>query len=316
MKDLAIKYLALLYILLMLSGNCLLANADTNKHSSIKILVNGQSIDYGIFSVFVLPEKIVHIKSQEKKSVKLKAKFNEVLLNTDEPSGLSFKAPAEPGRYTLKIVDSSNSRQVLINVFVLVPYDRMVNGAIEGYQIDEYPHGLYKGLFAYSRPKGFIRVKQIDLNIFVSPHFRLKQFLCKQESGYPKFIALQSKTLSMLEGFLQYVNDSGYPIDTFGVISAYRTPYYNRKIGNVSNSRHVYGDAMDLFIDRDKDGRLDDLDGNKQLNSNDVQVLYRLAIEFQQQSGGIYAGGIGKYQPRSHHGGFVHIDHRGYNARW
>ena len=279
-------------------------------------MVNGQSIDYEIFSVFVLPESTVHIKNQEKKPVKLEAKFNDILLNIDKPFGLTFKAPAEPGRYTLKIVDSRDSRQVLINVFVLVPYDRMVDGAIEGYQIDEYPRIKYKGLSTYSRPKGFVRINKNDIDVFVSPHFRLRQFLCKQDSGYPKFVVLQSKTLLMLEDFLKYVNDSGYSVDTFGVISAYRTPYYNRSIGNVPNSRHVYGDAMDLFIDRDKDGRLDDLDGDKKRDMNDVKVLYRLAVEFQENSRGLYVGGIGKYQPKSHHGGFVHMDNRGYSARW
>ena len=46
-------------------------------------------------------------------------------------------------------------------------------------------------------------------------------------------------------------------------MSGYRTPFYNRSIGNQTRfSRHVYGDAADIYADDDGDGKMDDLDGD------------------------------------------------------
>lgn len=53
----------------------------------------------------------------------------------------------------------------------------------------------------------------------------------------------------MLEFILEKVNAQGYRWETFCVMSGYRTPYYNKAIGNVRYSRHLWGDAADIFID-------------------------------------------------------------------
>ena len=47
-------------------------------------------------------------------------------------------------------------------------------------------------------------------------------------------------------------------------MSGYRTPHYNKAIGNGQFSRHVWGGAADVFVDEDGNGVMDDLnrDGN------------------------------------------------------
>jgi uncharacterized protein YcbK (DUF882 family) len=113
------------------------------------------------------------------------------------------------------------------------------------------------------------------------------------------------------------VQAAGYPVETFGVISGYRTPYYNKQIGNVPNSRHIYGDAMDFFIDLDGDGRMDDLNGDGDNNRADVDILFEIVKEFKRRpENSELAGGVGRYYQVSHHGGFIHVDTRGYKARW
>lgn len=108
-----------------------------------------------------------------------------------------------------------------------------------------------------------------------------------------------------------------YPVKTFGVISGYRTPFYNKKIGNVANSRHTYGDAMDFFIDADGDGRMDDLNKDGRHNKQDVDLLYQIVDSFKRRSGNAHlVGGVGRYYKTSNHGGFIHVDTRGYRARW
>ena len=128
---------------------------------------------------------------------------------------------------------------------------------------------------------------------------------------------IRESLLVLLEGLLQSVRNAGYPVDTFGVISGYRTPHYNKMIGNVPNSRHVYGDAMDLYVDQDGDGNMDDLNGDGERNRKDVDLLYEIVQEFKQNSANLLlVGGVGRYYRASHHGGFVHVDARGFRARW
>jgi hypothetical protein len=289
---------------------------SAERSSAVPLEIDGVVVEWELFSLFVLPGDVINVKSLNNKSISTDINSDTLPITNDEKNSWLIKSPEKAGRYQFEVAASDESIKTVINVFVLVPYGQMIDGTLEGYRIGEYPKKAHRGLESYQRPKGFVRVDEQDLDTFVSPHFKLRQFICKQASGYPKFVVLQSSTLSMLEDFLQYVNDSGFKIDTFGVISAYRTPFYNRLIGNVANSRHVYGDSMDLFIDRDGDGRLDDLDGNNLRNSEDVKLLYQLAVEFQEKSKGLYVGGVGKYRPKSSHGGFVHMDNRGYSARW
>ena len=151
----------------------------------------------------------------------------------------------------------------------------------------------------------------------LSEHFTLRQFLCKQASGYPKYVVIKESLLVLLEGLVQEVQQAGYPIDTFDVISGYRTPYYNKSIGNVANSRHVYGDAMDFFVDLDGDGAMDDLNGDGENNRADVDVLFRIVDNYKRQpQNALLVGGGGRYYKAAHHGGFVHVDARGFRARW
>ncbi|MEH6584176.1 MAG: D-Ala-D-Ala carboxypeptidase family metallohydrolase [Halioglobus sp.] len=198
-----------------------------------------------------------------------------------------------------------------------VPASRIVDGYLNGYRIGPEPPGHDKYPLLYPVPHEFIEVTAETQGLPVSPHFTLGQFLCKQESGFPKYIVLQPSLLILLEGLLGAVNSAGYPVETFGVISGYRTPYYNRKIGNVANSRHVYGDAMDFYIDGDGDGRMDDLNGDGLHNPEDIDILHRIVEVFKRQpeNAGLI-GGVGRYDQAAHHGGFIHVDTRGYKARW
>ena len=197
------------------------------------------------------------------------------------------------------------------------PASEIVGGYLHGYRLGDPPPGSNKHPQFYAEPRSFIEVTPKNTNMQVSPHFTLGQFLCKQEADFPKYIVLQERILILLEGLIGAVQAAGYPVKTFGVISGYRTPYYNKRIGNVPNSRHVYGDAMDFFIDLDGDGRMDDLNGDGQLNKQDVDVLFEIVTKFKRQpENSDLIGGVGHYYPTANHGGFIHVDTRGYRARW
>jgi len=114
---------------------------------------------------------------------------------------------------------------------------------------------------------------------------------------------------------LQEANARGYAVNTLHVMSGFRTPYYNRAIGNRTEySRHLYGGAADIFIDADENGYMDDLNGDGHITKADAHVLASMVDAQQHEES--FVGGLGIYGPAPHRGPFVHVDARGYRARW
>lgn len=226
------------------------------------------------------------------------------------PNSIAVYAPENAGFYSLVLSNNKTSKRLL--VIVKKPFNAN-NKQLNNYQIGLYP-APYKGYTQYSAPNGFIEIFEKDLSRQLTPHVQVKNVICKQVSGFPKYLYINNDGLLMLEDLLTFVQNEGIKVGKFAFISGYRTPHYNRSIGNGKHSRHQYGDAFDLYIDEDGDGRMDDLNGDGKLTIADVDVLYKVFEKFQKQSR--YNGGIGRYKPASHHGGFVHIDNRGFTARW
>ena len=55
------------------------------------------------------------------------------------------------------------------------------------------------------------------------------------------------------------------------VMSGFRTPRYNHSGGNTAGranlSRHMYGDAADVFVDNDRNGSMDDINGDGRVDT-------------------------------------------------
>ncbi len=143
----------------------------------------------------------------------------------------------------------------------------------------------------------------------MSPHFTLGQFLCKQEGSFPKYLVLREQLVLKLELLLEQFNQAGFRADSFGFVSAYRTPWYNARIENVPYSRHTWGDAADIFLDGDGDGRMDDLDGDGLSGAGDA-AFFRDFVETLSTQAWFrpFEGGLGDYKPNAAHGPFVHVD--------
>jgi hypothetical protein len=205
-----------------------------------------------------------------------------------------------------------------MNVFVMVPYERLEGEELHGYQIGCYPDPPRGGRPPSPRPRGFVQVTPDNEDVRVSPHFRLKQFLCKQAGEYPKYVILRERLLIKLERILRRVNEEGFDCGTFHIMSGYRTPHYNESIGNVKYSRHLWGEAADFFIDENpKDGVMDDLNRDGRVDIRDAGVLYEVIDDMSRgSSDGRFLGGLGKYGATAAHGPFVHTDVRGAKARW
>jgi len=163
-----------------------------------------------------------------------------------------------------------------------------------------------------------VEVTKENEETLIAPHFKLKQFLCKQEGDYPKYLVLQERLLVKLELILERVNRKGYYCETFAIMSGYRTPYYNEVIGNVKYSRHLWGGAADIFIDENpKDGMMDDINRDGKMDYRDAAILYDITDELYGKSWyRPFVGGLAQYKKTYSHGPFVHVDVRGFRARW
>ncbi len=231
--------------------------------------------------------------------------------------GWQWTAPATPGLATLLF--TQNDEQIRLNVFILTPFQNGLQDNIEGYHIGRYAQEPFRSLNTYRAPQGFVNMAHAPTGMQVSPHFTIEQFLCKQQPGHDSvFLLLRAAMLIKLEMLLDAANANGWEADTFYVMSAFRTPYYNRAIGNdTDSSRHLYGGAADIWIDNDGDGQMDDLNGDGRINTEDARALAQLADSLAKSNPQHWPpGGIGIYRANAVHGPFVHIDARGYQARW
>jgi len=124
--------------------------------------------------------------------------------------------------------------------------------------------------------------------------------------------------LQKLEMVLAALHENKPEVTRFTVMSGYRTPSYNRAIGNGQYSFHVWGGAADVFVDMNGNGRMDDLNGDGRVDREDAVWLSNFVDNLERR--GHFAdhliGGIGIYGPNAVRGPFVHIDARGFKARW
>ncbi|MEO5510628.1 MAG: DUF882 domain-containing protein [Longimicrobiales bacterium] len=231
--------------------------------------------------------------------------------------------PDAPGIWNMLVRVRDGLRVVPdMKVITLVPLSEKHNGRIGGYLVGSWPYekGARPRSPAYAPPRGLVRVMPQDRDIPVSEHFKLGDFVTKgQENVWPKYVAMSPRLLDKLELTIDELERSGQPVKNIGIISGFRTPSYNEGGGNPAGraalSRHMYGDAMDWYVDNDRNGRMDDLNHDGRFNKNDAAVIRNAAEKVEREHPSLM-GGVGLYDPTGGHGGFVHIDTRGYRARW
>lgn len=82
----------------------------------------------------------------------------------------------------------------------------------------------------------------MDLTKGPSPHLSWTELACHNGTEYP--LEWRSNRAILLAGVFELIRELvGGPIV---VLSAYRTPVYNKLIGGAKNSQHIQGRAIDL----------------------------------------------------------------------
>ncbi len=230
--------------------------------------------------------------------------------------GQSPGVPAKPGVYPWL----TGTRDALALV-VLTPFSAKVNGRIGAYRLGEWPFERRVPRDpAYANPEGFIEVTPENFRTSVSEHFTLGQFVTKgQDDVWPKYLALDRRLVDKLELTIEELSREGHAIPGLFVMSGFRTPDYNESAGDTSGrsavSRHLYGDAADVYPDSHGAGSIDDLNRDGRRDIADARVLAAAAEAVEQRHPEL-TGGIGVYPGNGGHGPFVHIDARGRRARW
>lgn len=248
------------------------------------------------------------------RSGKLRARFLPAPLarEMERALGAMRASPAESGL---------RARVASLQVLPIVPFTSKVDGWMGMYRMGYWPgERRFARNAAYDTPLGFIEVTPQNAALQLSEHFRLRDFVTKdQDRVWPKYVVLREALVDKLELVIDELQMMGIPVQHLQVMSGFRHPFYNQqgvgRGGRARESRHQYGDASDVFVDNDLDGRMDDLDGDGRVGVLDSDLII-LAVERVEMAHPELIGGMGRYHATHAHGPFVHIDVRGTQARW
>jgi uncharacterized protein YcbK (DUF882 family) len=226
------------------------------------------------------------------------------------PLEASFEAPHEPGFYRLALMNGAE--RILVDgpaLSVMVPFSAKLGTTLNGYRIGTYVAERL-GSRAEQAPPGFVEIAEAHADLPLTKHLRMSDFLSHDEQErWPRYAALDVRLLDKIElvvaemGRLSGRGDDA-PV-ALDVHSGFRTPFHNRRVNRAArDSRHQYGDAADIAIDSNGDGRI---------SFADTRLVAR-AVEAVEQAHPDLVGGMGLYN----RGGasYVHIDARGRRARW
>jgi uncharacterized protein YcbK (DUF882 family) len=121
----------------------------------------------------------------------------------------------------------------------------------------------------------------------LTKNFALKEFKCR-DGSLPEGELLEN--CQELADNLQVLRDHiGKPIN---IISGYRPPSYNKKIGGAKRSQHLFAKAADIKVSGMAPA---------EVHATVIKLI---------KAGKMKQGGVGKYST------FVHYDTRGTAARW
>jgi uncharacterized protein YcbK (DUF882 family) len=270
----------------------------------VRVAMPGQAIEFP-FATRVDPERVQYQW--------VRARDSSEAAGPQPITGETVVAPQQPGIYRLALVvrdAPADTRQILndVSVAVLVPFAQKVGGVLNGYRIGAYPFERFRG----EHPLGFIEVDARTADLQISRHLKLADFVTHDDQQqWPKYAAVSPRLLDKLELVAAEVASIRGVADPVrirvDVHSGFRTPLHNQSVeGSALNSRHQYGDAADVAIDADGDGRFTAFDSR----------IVAIAAEMVERRNPELTGGLGVYVSAKYRTPYVHIDARGKKARW
>ncbi len=233
-----------------------------------------------------------------------------------------LKAPQKPGWYQIAL-KQNGAYKVLegLRLITLTPFEAKKNGRIGNYFLGLWPFEQQKAISpAYKSPAGFIEVTLKNINLQISEHFKLSDFVDQDQANvWPKYVALDTRLVDKLELIISELNQEGIGVKHLAIMCGFRSPNSNATFGDPSGrgklSRHMFGDAADIYVDNNKTGWTQDINHDGRVTLEDVKIIARAAARVEAKYPNL-VGGIGIYPGNGAHGPFIHIDVRGQAARW
>jgi len=227
------------------------------------------------------------------------------------PLEARFEAPQKPGFYRLALM--KGTERVLVDgpaLSVMVPFSAKLGSTLNGYRIGTYVAERLGARTEEPAPPGFVEIGEDVLDLPITKHLRLSDFVTHDnQESWPRYAALDARLLDKIELVVAEIgrlsgkgDDARFALD---VHSGFRTPIHNRRVKRAArDSRHQYGDAADVAIDSNGDGKL---------TFSDTRLVAK-AVEVVEREHPDLVGGMGLYNKGG--ASYVHIDARGRRVRW
>lgn len=239
--------------------------------------------------------------------------------------------PETPGAYWLTVRGGGREERVCL----FVPYEAEIRGQFGRLRVNGTDLGTYsdprrsgtqkvnENPDAYAPPTHFIELTDKTETMHLVPGRQAGAFIIRDsETGerHTSYLPVNTSLLEAVEALDQVVALYFPEAALMRIISGFRTPQHNRRIGSGAFSRHVYGDAIDFVIDLTGDARMGDLTGSGAVGREEGLLLVAI-LERLMANGRIPVGGIGVYTfgrgvSQNGHAVTVHVDLRGHRARW
>jgi hypothetical protein len=222
-----------------------------------------------------------------------------------------FEAPETPGFYRLALM--KGTERVLVDgpaLSVMVPFSAKLGSTLNGYRIGTYVAERLGARTEEPAPPGFVEIGEDVVDLPITKHLRLSDFVTHDnQESWPRYAALDARLLDKIELVVAEIgrlsgkgDDAPFELD---VHSGFRTPIHNRRVKRAArDSRHQYGDAADIAIDSNGDGKL---------TFSDTRLIAK-AVEVVELEHPDLVGGMGLYNKGG--ASYVHIDARGRRVRW
>ena len=172
----------------------------------------------------------------------------------------------------------------------------------------------------YQRQKFYV-VKETDLDRLLVGHFRIREFLMPVDTSLKgrfdsalnellgghsepvrqNYLLMDKAVLYRLLHLMKELQKAGHNPHALAIDSGFRAPAHNEHIGGAKKSQHLWGKAIDF--------RVQDIDGDGLTGMLDKRIV----IDILERKVIAKRGGIGRYLD---HDTALHIDVRGYPARW
>lgn len=228
-----------------------------------------------------------------------------------EIAGDTLLVPLEPGFYELVISRAGMQQRISEpRLAVTVPFELKLGSSLNGYRIGRYPAEWSRNE-SDERPSGFAEVQENEMDLPLTAHLKVRDFITHdQQTVWPRYAAIDPRVLDKIELVMRELarrrgdDRMDFKIE---VHSGFRTPDHNAAVeGSARDSRHLYGDAADVAIDADGDGRLTIFDAYR----------VEMAVDWVERMHPELAGGLGVYSSQRFPTPYCHIDARGERKRW